>query len=438
MTNKNQLNYEDLELANYLNTSQVIGNLDVVDLVKAAVLSPLNVFLVGSKGTGKTQLFQDIYRSYFGGNKKENGQGIFIRAHPEIDIYNEIFTELNVEKAKRALTDNIDAAVYVVEEINRAPTKAQNQFFGLGDGAMDHDGRLIKIGKDGYRLLIANANLGNGSYQGTFDTDEALLNRLHVTLDLDHESFKPTIEDKLEIRHRQSVDPNVKEAPIKDISGKIITVSREISEKAHNPGIEALAVANYIEFGLDNCMKNKNKGKVWPMDCQGCTHNQSGNALCSYLKSPVERTMQAMIKYAAALDYLSKLKDKNQNTDAVDMMFKSFELTGAYQSLLNPMLLRQDYLEQNPKFMAEVAKKLKDDFRANEDFILTSIDEAASNGKKTVAFFEKDGKFGSHSDLPENLKGEYAKIEPYTNGREIGLGWVNNYVDFLANQRKGK
>src|SRR3989344_6600739 len=107
----NKLTYQELELKTYRNTKPVIANLNVTDLVKAAVLAPLNVLLVGDTGTGKTQLSADIYNGYFAGNKKEGGHGIYTEAHPELDIYNEIFTELNIEKARRDITSNIDALV---------------------------------------------------------------------------------------------------------------------------------------------------------------------------------------------------------------------------------------------------------------------------------------------------------------------------------------
>ena len=45
MTDK--INYDELELPNYANTRPVVANLNITDLVKAAVLPPLNVLLVG-------------------------------------------------------------------------------------------------------------------------------------------------------------------------------------------------------------------------------------------------------------------------------------------------------------------------------------------------------------------------------------------------------
>ena len=150
---KEKLTYEDLELPNYRNTRKIFANLDVSDAVKAAVLSPVNLFIVGNPGTGKTLLASDIQKSYFNGNKREGGHGVFIRANPEMDLYNEIFSELDIAHAQRNLTENIEALLFRADEISRAPTKAQNQLLALGDGDMDFKGRSIKLGRDGYLLL---------------------------------------------------------------------------------------------------------------------------------------------------------------------------------------------------------------------------------------------------------------------------------------------
>lgn len=432
---ENNLKYEELKLPNYINSKNVFANLDVSDLVKAAVLAPLNILLIGDTGTGKTQLAKDIYNYYFGGNKKEEGNGIFIRAHPEVDIYNEIFTELNIEKANRELTDNIDALIYFVDELNRAPPVAQNQFFGLGDGIMDYKGKAIQLGKDGYHLLIATANLGNGEFQGTFETDKSLYNRLHVAFDFDYNMFKPTYEDRF-LLDSLKANPNVKEAPKRDISEKIIKASKKISEISENLSLEEIAVINYLRFGLDSCMRNTSKEKVWPLNCQDCEHNKNSNALCSLIKAPAgERTLNAIKKYASALFYLAKLKDPNIKIDSIDLIFKAFEIAGAYQFLLNPQILRQDYYEQNPKMMAEVVSRLKDDFNKNADYIIASL-EAAEKGKKAVVFFEYEGQLGNYDELSYDAKRKVKPIKPYINQREISLGWVEKLIDYKLKQNK--
>ena len=44
-----------------------------------------------------------------------------MRGRPDLDVYNEIFTELNIERATRVLTDSIESVVYLVDELNRCP-----------------------------------------------------------------------------------------------------------------------------------------------------------------------------------------------------------------------------------------------------------------------------------------------------------------------------
>ncbi|MBI5064818.1 hypothetical protein HZA97_01150 [Candidatus Woesearchaeota archaeon] len=436
------LKYEELILPNYMNSEKVYANLTVSDCAIAAVLAKLNLMLVGDSGTGKSQLAKDIFNFYFKGNFSEGGQGIMVRAHPEIDIYNEIFSELNKTEARRVLKDDIKAMVYFVDELNRAPEVTQNQFLGLGDGMMDFQGRSFRLGREGYHLLIATANLGNSEFQGTFEADKAMYNRLHVTIDVDHEDYKPTRKDKLKLKQKIA-DPTVKEAPLRDISDKLIISSREIAELTRNPGMDALAAMYYLEFGLDNCIRYGRKGKIWPMGCHDCQHNNAADgshALCSLVKSPVERTLQAILKYACALEYLAKIKNPHQALNSVDTIFKAFELTGAYQQLLNPTVLKTEYFDHNPALMKEVVDKLKKDFRSNEDFILCAL-EKAKNGKKITSFFTYDDngqkKIGDWNKLGDKAKGSLKKIEPFTDEkREIGMGWVKDVIDFEMEQLK--
>ncbi len=65
-----KLTYSDLEFPFYRNSRSTFANLTVSDLAKAAVLAPLNLFLVGDTGTGKTQL-QMIYMIFILGEIKK-------------------------------------------------------------------------------------------------------------------------------------------------------------------------------------------------------------------------------------------------------------------------------------------------------------------------------------------------------------------------------
>ena len=430
------LEYSDLDLHNYLNTRPVFAGLDVSDLAKAAVIGNLGMLLAGGKGTGKSQLANDIFEGYFGGAKRDGGQGIMIRCHPEVDIYNEIFTQMDLVGAQRVLTDNVSALFYWADEINRAPPVAQNQFFPLGDGSLDHKGKRTTLGQDGYHVFAATANLGNGRYTGTFQTDEAMYNRMHVALDFDNPKYRPTREDQFKLDERAS-DPNVKESPKKDISQLLIEASKEVSMMSADPGTEASMVINYLRFGLDNCQQSGGaKKKSWPLSCQGCTHNPNDESLCSLIKAPEgRRTIEATMKYASALQYLAKLKNPKQDVNAIDLVFFAFELTGAYQFSLNPGVLRQKYEEQNPVMMSEVVGKLKNNFKAHQDYIFTSL-EAAKKGREVTAFFNVSAEdarrklglgkedWGIYEDLPQAVRDRVAKIEPFHDKGEIGLSWV--------------
>ena len=238
-----ELTYEELKLPNYRNNKVLlqVGNVDVTltDAVIAAVLGGLNVLLVGDTGTGKTQLASDIYNHYFEGNK----EGVWFKARPDTEI-SDIFVRLNKEKIrKESNRENIRKMCFVVDEVNRAPGPVQDQFLGLGDGNIETpEGRQINLGVNGYSFLISTANIGNGEFTGTFDMDKALLNRFHITLDLDY--YGKTLEDEFAVNREGSANPKVRvESSSRDLSKKILSSYQKIREIAGNPRLESEIVS---------------------------------------------------------------------------------------------------------------------------------------------------------------------------------------------------
>ena len=451
-----KMNYEDLKLGEkakeafvggkstedcpvYLNTRPVIYGLNVTDLVIAGVLAGMNTLLIGNTGCGKSQLARDIHNYYFNGSKKNGGHGISMEGDPDLSLKN-IITKIDMKKGERVPNGNHEALFWNLEEINRTPSMIQNQFYGVGNGrVIFEDGTSVPIGRDNYRSSIATANFGNGEFQGTFETDKALLNRFGIVIDFDYEMFEPTLEDRMLIKRLRDANPGIKESPLRDFADKILKAYRQISDIAIDPGLEALAVADYIQLGLRNCqgkttskddkVEPTKKGKSWPIICQDCSKNKNGKYLCSLVREPQERTMQSMMRYASALHYLVKIKNPDQEIDPVELMFKAFELTAAYQHVLNPAVLRQEYIEQNPEMMRYVVNELKRDFRANQDFIMTSL-SGAEEGRRDLDYFEHEGKVNLGYDrLNDNGKSEVTKINPFTDKRPVGLKWVNDSID---------
>lgn len=455
---KDKLNYENLKLGEkakedffsgksaeyiqnncpvYLNTKPVFAGLNVTDLSIAGILAGLNSLYVGDTGCGKSQLAQDFYNYYFNGNQLEQGHGVKIRGRSELDIYEEVYRDIDKKEMRWVPNDNIKGMMHYIDEINRCPEVTQNQFFGLGDGFLEHKGMKAPLGKDGYSVSVATANLGNGEFGGAFESDKALYNRFAITLDFDYEMFQPTQEDQIIIDYLRSANPKIKEAPKRDISGLIIEAEEEISKQARNPGLEAFAITNYIKLGLKNCQEYGIKEKNWPLQCSDCPKNKDDGALCSLVRAPQPRTVNSLIKYATALDYLIKLKDPKENADPVDLVFKAFELTGAYQHLLNPAILKADYVDQSPKMIKEVVDRLKEDFRKNEDFIL-STSEKAQNGDNFNDYFSHKKEFSSgYNQLKDEAKKNVKKISPEDlDKREIGLSWLDTQAKIQSKVNK--
>ncbi len=465
MKDKNTLKYEDLMLGEqareafyngespreiegkypiYLNTTPVIAGLNVTDLAVAGVLAGLNALYVGGPGTGKSQLAQDVSNYYFGRDMREGGNALVMEGIPGFDMWSEVLARpvkkevigedgTVKEVAGPELTGNHEALFWDLEEINRCPEITQNQFFALGNGRIIHKGYTLPVGREGYVSSVATANLGNGDYQGTFGMDKALFDRFALVFDFDYDGLKPTREDRMLINMMVSANPKVKEAPVRDISDKIMAVEREIAEAALEPGLEARSVLNFLRFGLENCQNEEYgaKTKTWPRQCQDCSLNEDEDLLCSLVREPSTRTVQGMIKYAAALDWLAKLKNPGQEVDPVDIMFKSFELTAAYHNVLNPMNLRMDHDDQNPEMMANVAQKLKEDFKRNESVIVDSL-QRASEGEAYDDYFMYEGRpQRGYSELSDLTKEDVEKLEPFNDDREVGLSWVKSEADII-------
>lgn len=446
---EDKLTYGELKFPVYINSKRVteIGGveLNVEDAIIAAVLSGLNVLVVTPPGEGKTQLASDIYNNYFAGNK----DGVWIRAKPDTEV-NDIFYRLDKEEAKRvANITSIEKKLFVVDEINRAPGPVQNQFLDLGDGVTaGPDGRQYFLGKDGYSILIATANMGNGELSGTFNMDEATVNRLHITLDLSY--YCPTEEDEFAINKKGGADPKVQIAPLRDLSDKIMGAYKEISNSVRDPGLEAEVVLNYIGRGLRYCKAKSIKTGAWPVFCQDCSQREN---ICEKMRPAAARTRKAVLKYAAGLQYLAALKAESQNktlgkVDAFDLIFDALRIASAYHGNLNSQILRADYHDENARMAEDVVEELRKEFNKVKPYIDYSLECLRRYGEITTQFlktdrgvyplsnrfFESLAKATDFKDdwqkLKDNIMSEAEIIEPYKDDNGyIGLSWFPKFLE---------
>jgi len=418
MKYETSLSYEELKLPNYRNTREItrVGNISitVTDAVIAAVLGGLNILLVGDTGTGKTQLASDIYNHYFGGNKN----GIWFKARPDTEIA-DVFVRLDKEAARKKLDkENVEKLCFVVDEINRAPGPVQDQFLGLGDSNLETpDGKQIQLGKNNYSILIATANISNGEFTGTFEMDKALLNRLHITFDLDF--YKRTPEDDFAVNKEGKANPNVRIANARDLSEKILEAYDQISKIAEEPGIEAEVALNCIGLGLDYCRIQGAKTRTWPLSCPEC---QYSGRLCEKVRGATPRTRRAILKYAAALQYLAGLKAEHEgkepaDIDPFDLIFEAFKIASAYHGILNPSILRADYHEENARMMVDVVKELKEEFSKVRNYVELSIGMAEEFGEVTTQFFMDEN--GLRMPLNKRFLEEVVKRKTGLKGQKL-------------------
>jgi len=250
----NPLTYEELTFPNYVNSNIAVKlrakidnnyrtlELSVCDLIFAIEIAGLNSLLLSDTGRGKTQLMSDIAWHHYGGDQ-EQGDANWADGRPSFDI-TDLFERTQVdlesgkfdsETARQVKDDRIRRMFFGVDEINRAPNPRQNEYFDLADGKYTFNGKRLNLGKEGYAIFMATANLNkmNGDFSGTFELDRALLNRAHVTIDLDHPDFRPTVEDELLIEERK-YNPKVDIAYAQNLSDKILIANKKIVHKSKN------------------------------------------------------------------------------------------------------------------------------------------------------------------------------------------------------------
>lgn len=365
------ITYQDLELPVYLNSHPVgaVGgtSLTIVDAINAAQIMGRNVFLAGKKGVGKSQLLRDIYRTRYG------AKGVMQEGRPDLRV-DEIYKAVNLQKllSKQAvntaeleeLLGAVDWHFVGIDELNRAPEITQNQLLGMMNGEIIHKSTPYKLGK-GFHAGIGTGNLGNGGYVGTFKIDDALADRLHLFLNLDY--WKPTDADMAVIDSRTDLNPRVVDAPIRDISDKIICANKEII--AQGVPLELTLLARYLERALDYCHKfpearhsKDNLGDNWPVICtqKNCARKDT---YCARIKAVGERTVKAVKGLAMGLQYVAKLKNPNSADDPIGAGLLAARLVLPYSGCIAHQYLLAEGVFANPNIAAEkIVSDIRDEF----------------------------------------------------------------------------
>ena len=365
--------------------------LTMKEVMVAALIGRLNVFLVGEAGSGKTQLLNDVMNVYF------NGRGLDLRGSLDLDLKG-LLTRMNLEKLYSGkgttrdveeLSEQVGFLLALIDELNRCPPVIQNQFFNITDGYIEFQGRKVYLGaqEDGipYFVGLASGNMGDGVYTGTFAMDHALRDRLHLTLDTDF--YFPTDEDVLDIL-TADVQPRIKIADKSDKSEmirnayKMLSANKEGLHQIAHDHFDAWLAAWYLVSGLDyinvaaSIPASKRKLKnVYP-DILVEKGSGSATDVLSYVKPFSIRGAEKTLSFAMALAAVVQAKTNGEYTLGWKEVLAAFELIVPYSGAIIPALYdkKEELYKHSCLAGQAVAEEVKKEFESQ----VTKFDELSA------------------------------------------------------------
>jgi len=402
----------------YRNSSEVVNlgeSLGIEDVVLAGVLAELNILLIGERGEGKTQIMDDVNNSLFG------GRGTYIRARPDMRT-KELYEFFNIKKLRRELADMVKAPLTMIDEINRAPPIIQNEFFHMCDGYIEHEGKKIQLG-EGFHTTIASANVSSERYRGTFEMDDAILDRFYLILNIDNYPTKVT--DDLEIITAEAgKSPKLAESLKEDHSEEIFAIAKEIKKTREEKfDFDAYLALLYLKRGLDYCSLKGSKRIISyaiPALCKknSCDRLDKG---CGYVRAISERTVEAIAALAPTLRLVADSKNgKGKGAITYGEILEAFRLASPYAGILDFNWVRHKYYSNPSLAVDELTKNIKEEFIEKKEEAKAGL-RRALEGKldnEVTSRFGEEWKFFSgalgeigmvakkHGKLIKNLRNE--------------------------------
>ena len=394
---------QSMRFQHYVNSREVLNvggaSLAMEDILKATLISELNVMLVGETGEGKTQLEKDILGLF--GN-----QGLFVLGRNDMRV-RDLFQMMDLEafhsgEAKTSeelvrLTTAVDFPLVIVDELTRCIPEVQNQLFNVFDGYVEINGKVHKLGAGTYHIGIASGNVGNGRYIGASDTDRALLDRMHLIIDVDN--FSPTPYDTMRIV-TGSKDPRVKDAEALDAAEGIRALNSSLTGDALP--LMAVMAAMHLVHGLDYLPEELGGSKrriknVWPNPPKATAY-KGGDELVVFPVS--KRAAITYLSFTEALGLVAQGKGAAAgDIDYLHLFFDAFKLAGAYSGILNPAVVKSEHFGNPYDCMDAVVNGIESEFKAKEDLMATALLQARKGELDESVLGEFTGRFGYVKDF---------------------------------------
>ncbi len=339
-------------------------------VVTAPVLAGLNVYLPGGTGQGKTQLANDL-AGFFGDNY------CYAEGRPDFELA-ELLMQVNLsrlhdvgsDKDLVELTENVQKALYYVDELNRCPPIAQNYFFNFFDGKLVHKGKVHRLGNKGYAIGFGSGNIGNGAYVGIEDSDRALKDRMHVIVKLDDPDYRPTAFDKFEI-YGGKRDPRASLPDgSKDMLEDILAVHEAFKSRPLPRILQALGV--YFSEGLDYLQGTRRHSKIavadhWP-NVEGVRQETDESKIMPL--SP--RAVFSTVGLSQALAMIAESRGLEVK-DSVHLFLDALRLTVPYSGVLAPNYVHNEFGGDTYAAFDAVITGIREDIGRKKEALETAL-----------------------------------------------------------------
>ena len=406
---------EKLESGKYQNSREiVVGNVpfsarDI--LIKAPLIARLNNYLVGGTGRGKSELLNEVVE-YFG------DRACYAIGRRDLE-HTELLRQIRLDRLKDAktdrelieLTENARKNFFGIEEINRAPSIIQNYFLDFGEGRIMHLGKAYPLGTEGYSVLWATGNLGDGEYVAISDTDRALKDRMHMILKSDHPDYRPTPLNLIDV-FKGKKDPRLNPSQSnKANASDIIALHKEFLEREAHPIYSFLGV--YLCEGLDFLENVPGHSKIacdarWP-NLEGIRDDTDENKI--FPLSP--RAVLSTSALASALQMIAEAK--GQTPDPAKLFIDSLRLTIPYSGVFSKPYISIIHNEN--------VYSAFDSLFGEDSFNREEITRRASKLEEAIAMAEAGMINSSLLDeiSPASIQGRWAPVRKAIEGYAEGI-----------------
>lgn len=346
-------------------------------LFTAPLTAALNVYLVGGTGEGKTQLANDL-AGIFGDSS------CYAEGRPDFEL-SELLKQLNLGKLKEVssdrelveLTENTKKQLFYVDELNRCPPIVMNHFFNFFDGKLVHNGKVLRLGKDGYSVGYASGNIGDGAYVGISDTDRALKDRMHLIVKIDDPQFCTTEGDDFDIfrgkKDPRATLPSSGNAGLEDI----LAMHKEFNQRQVPLVLPVLGV--YLHKGLDYLAGTPRHSKravdqAWP-NVEGIREDTDESKIMPLSK----RSVIASIGLSQALEMIAE--SRGHSPDSISLFLDALKFTVPYSGVLTPNFINIENGGDAYSAFDTVMEKIRKDINSRRDALESAV-AFASNGIK--------------------------------------------------------